>query len=360
MTKKRGGDGPNWAGFRGYQSPNYTMVPDQLFDEHLAFLSGAELKVVLYIIRRTFGFKKDADSISISQMLGGIEKKDGSRLDWGVGLSKPTLLQALRSLAEKNLIASERQRSIERGDEPTVYWLRITGAGPEVAHGKESLPPVVNKSDQGGGQETVPGPWSTNLTTQETVIQEIAIQDSSTSNIRNKDLTKRNSLKTHNQEGLGINGLVEDDPTNLSSREVQPPPDGPENGVASVGSILARRGAKRRAQSDVRGQKAYSDERQQLLAFIKDFATEFRDEAPLASSVSRAYNLYTHSGIPLEAFCSFMYEARSLTQEYTSNIKKERSGPPGVFGPELNKMPYFFSILEELINERFRSTSVPE
>src|SRR5947209_13691195 len=128
MPHRNGGDGPNWAGFRGYQSPNYTMVPDQLFDEHLAFLSGAELKVLLYIIRRTFGFKKDADSISISQMLGGIEKRDGSHLDHGVGLSKPTLLQALRSLVEKNLIASERQRSAERGDEPTIYWLRVAGS----------------------------------------------------------------------------------------------------------------------------------------------------------------------------------------------------------------------------------------
>jgi hypothetical protein len=44
--------GPDWAAFAGYDSPNYTMVPDQLFDEHLAFLSGAELKVLLYIIRR--------------------------------------------------------------------------------------------------------------------------------------------------------------------------------------------------------------------------------------------------------------------------------------------------------------------
>jgi hypothetical protein len=30
------------------------MVPDQLFDELLVELSGAELKVLLYIIRRTF------------------------------------------------------------------------------------------------------------------------------------------------------------------------------------------------------------------------------------------------------------------------------------------------------------------
>src|SRR5437588_2505941 len=91
---------PDWAAFTGYASPNYTMVPDELFDEHLAFLSGAELKVLLYIIRRTFGFKKDSDSISLSQMLTGIRTRDGRALDHGVGLSKPTLLQALRSLVD--------------------------------------------------------------------------------------------------------------------------------------------------------------------------------------------------------------------------------------------------------------------
>jgi len=55
--------------FQGFRSPNYTQVPDELFDELMSTLSGAELKVLLYIIRRTFGFKKGSDTISLSQML---------------------------------------------------------------------------------------------------------------------------------------------------------------------------------------------------------------------------------------------------------------------------------------------------
>jgi hypothetical protein len=39
--------------FQGFASPNYAQVPDALFDELLPDLSGAELKVLLYIIRRT-------------------------------------------------------------------------------------------------------------------------------------------------------------------------------------------------------------------------------------------------------------------------------------------------------------------
>ena len=58
--------------FDGYWKPTYTMVPDQLFDEQLPYLSGAELKVLLYIMRRTFGFKKDSDDISFSQICDAI------------------------------------------------------------------------------------------------------------------------------------------------------------------------------------------------------------------------------------------------------------------------------------------------
>ena len=52
--------------FQGFRSPRYTQVPDEVFDELMPRLSGAELKVLLYIIRRTFGFKKERDNISLT------------------------------------------------------------------------------------------------------------------------------------------------------------------------------------------------------------------------------------------------------------------------------------------------------
>src|SRR4051794_12244445 len=90
--------------FQGFRFPNTTPVPDELFDELLADLSGAEVKVILYICRRTFGFKKASDNISLNQMLKGITKRDGEQLDRGVGLSKPTLLRTLKDLIQKNII----------------------------------------------------------------------------------------------------------------------------------------------------------------------------------------------------------------------------------------------------------------
>jgi hypothetical protein len=153
--------------FRGYSKPNYTPVPDELFDKQLPDLSGAELKVLLYIIRRTFGFKKESDNISLNQLLHGITTKEDIVLDRGTGLSKKTLLETIKNLIEKNLIISERRRSKEKGDEPTTYRLNILGEATE----NKNTPRGV-KSTLGGGAKSTPPPSDKNYTTQDTVIQE--------------------------------------------------------------------------------------------------------------------------------------------------------------------------------------------
>jgi hypothetical protein len=167
--------------FRGFQVPNYTQVPDELFDELLTVLSGAELKVTLYIIRRTFGFKKQSDNIALSQMLRGITTRDGRQLDRGVGLHKSTLLQVLRDLTDKGVIIATRRESAERGHEATNYMLNLIGvqSSPSTPDGPESPPddgskgrtPLAGKSDQGRSENPTKGLVGKSAP-QETVIQE--------------------------------------------------------------------------------------------------------------------------------------------------------------------------------------------
>jgi replication protein O len=126
-------------------------VPDTLFDELLSELSGAELKVVLYIIRRTFGFKRQTDTISINQMLCGIKKKNGEVLDRGTRLSKSTLLKAIKELTDKKIILPTRQYDEKGSNMPTEYRLHIAAKPPQErgdddqALGKESLPSSLGK-----------------------------------------------------------------------------------------------------------------------------------------------------------------------------------------------------------------------
>src|SRR5215212_7129830 len=109
--------------FLGFTRPTTIPIPDQVIDELLPQLSGAELKVVLYICRRTLGFQKLSDNISLQQLLSGLVKKNGDRLDYGTGLSKTTLLKTLRDLQDKGIIETTHRSSSERGDEATNYRL---------------------------------------------------------------------------------------------------------------------------------------------------------------------------------------------------------------------------------------------
>ncbi len=111
--------------FKGFARPNTTPTPDDLFDRFLAELSGAELKVILYIIRRTLGFKKDSDQISLSQICTGIRTKAGKQLDRGTGLSLSTAKLAVKSLERRGLIEVGRVKEDSGYNYVNVYCLRF-------------------------------------------------------------------------------------------------------------------------------------------------------------------------------------------------------------------------------------------
>jgi len=126
--------------FIGFTRPTFTQVPDEIIDRLMADLSGSELKVLLYIVRRTFGFRKDSDAISLNQIVHGITTRDGRVLDRGTGLSVSTVVAALRSLESKRIIQGQRSTSPERGHEPTVYELNFIDP---YFENQSSLPPKI-------------------------------------------------------------------------------------------------------------------------------------------------------------------------------------------------------------------------
>ena len=279
--------------FQGFQRPNYTMVPDELFDELLSDLSGSELKVLLYIIRRTFGFKKDSDNISLSQMMHGIKTRDGRVLDRGVGLTKKTVLGALRSLEDSNIIISQRRQSVERGNEPTEYRLNVIGAtsNGHTPLGGISPPPLAEESPQGVGEMFPPSPGGTNYPPQQRVKQET---DGQLSNIRKVSQTRET--------------IEDSDPASLTGKQPDEPAD-----------------------------------RDILSSYIQSIALELRDQAPLQSTVTRLLRLYHRSDLTtLSAYIDVLYQAKSIAREHTGSI---RGGEPGA----RRIMPYFIAVVEDLL-----------
>lgn len=319
--------------FPGFRKPSYTQVPDELFDVLLPELSGAELKVLLYIIRRTFGFKRDSDAISLGQMLTGIVKRDGERLDAGTGLTKKTLLKALSSLIARQIIFAERRASSTQGNIATVYSLNVQGSTPL---GGISTPPLGEKVAQGSGV-TPPSPRRRNSPTQETGEQETVEQDFYPSNIR--------KVQPEHGEGETVDLSTSEQQTSANHR-----------GAASVGAILSTR-APRAFARQARPETA-SEEYQRIQAWIADRAREFYDKAPLRSSTTRAWNLFKISRLSIEQFEGLIFQAKSLTLEATGRITKTVDDPvTGV--RRKSKMAYFFATLESLADPAKRAATAP-
>lgn len=135
--------------------PNTTQIPNVILDHWMPYLSDAQLRVVLYIARRTYGFGKDADSISLKQMSEGIKKKDGTVLDHGTGLSKAGVVKACNQLSsEKYQVLIREKRSDDRGgDSVTMYRLNLDRKPPQEnkANKKRIKEGGVHDVDTGGG-----------------------------------------------------------------------------------------------------------------------------------------------------------------------------------------------------------------
>jgi phage replication O-like protein O len=117
---------------------------DEVFDILMPQVSGAELKVLLYICRRTFGFKKASDNISLHQIASGITTRDGRVLDGGTGLSKRHVINALKGLEKRNIITVTRKVDESSLNEVNTYSLNMLDMGRGV--GTKSPQGVVNSS----------------------------------------------------------------------------------------------------------------------------------------------------------------------------------------------------------------------
>jgi hypothetical protein len=163
----------NHVTFQGFRFPTTTPVPDEVFDVLMPQLSGAELKVLLYICRRTFGFKKASDTISLHQIATGIKTRDGRVLDGGTGLCKRHVQRALKVLEKKNIIQVTRKVDETGLYEVNTYSLNMLDTGERVGtispYGRDTMSPGVETSESGG--VGTPASTTTN-SNQETAKQE--------------------------------------------------------------------------------------------------------------------------------------------------------------------------------------------
>ncbi len=145
-----------------FRRPTTTPTPDEIFDEWVHRLKHSELLVLLYIVRRTFGFRdrygemKDGDTISLRQFHEGIVTRSGKRLDHGCGVrNKTSITTALKRLEDLDLIRVRRSESAEKGNETTWYSLAFAG---DDADDERSGTHVGDTADAADGRDSAPRP----------------------------------------------------------------------------------------------------------------------------------------------------------------------------------------------------------
>jgi len=137
----------------------FVPVPNACF-EYLADLSGAELKVLLAILRKTTGWRKESDEISIEQ------------LQQMTGLARNSVRTGLRGLLKRGLI---EQRSNATGSKAASYTCVIPSPRgskidplegqkltPGDSGGVKNCPPRGSKIDPLEGQKLTPQHTYTN------------------------------------------------------------------------------------------------------------------------------------------------------------------------------------------------------
>lgn len=88
---------------------NYSKLPHVLIEQLPNIDSMAELKVVLYLLRHTWGFSEygKPKKITTDEFMSGRKKSDGSRMDGGTGLSNNSVITGLEKAVEHGFIVVE-------------------------------------------------------------------------------------------------------------------------------------------------------------------------------------------------------------------------------------------------------------
>jgi hypothetical protein len=135
--------------FEGFVPPtkNFFHMPNEWINICSRINNLAELKVVQYVLRHTWGYREydgTPKPITVDEFMHGRKRSDGTRMDDGTGLSKPSVIQGLKYAIKHGYLICE----IDNADKARViksYALKMSDTS-EVkdlnpqSRGKESLP----------------------------------------------------------------------------------------------------------------------------------------------------------------------------------------------------------------------------
>src|SRR5438874_7730061 len=126
--------------FEGFSKPdaNFFRLPNEWSDITAKITSLAEMKLVEYVLKHTWGYSEFdmVKKITTDEFMNGRKKKDGTRIDIGTGLSKPSVIAGLKSAVEHGLLTEEVDDS-DKARIKKFYKLKMRTPIEEVEPEKE-------------------------------------------------------------------------------------------------------------------------------------------------------------------------------------------------------------------------------
>ena len=124
----------------GFEAPNHTQVPNDLFDVYLPQLKAAELRVLLAVIRQTIGFQRKKRRMSVTFLAGA------------TGLSRRAAFEAGNSLSDNwHLLTANKGKGVT---EWSVNWTRVRPTA--VDQSSTIVPYVMHPSSTPSKERNVP------------------------------------------------------------------------------------------------------------------------------------------------------------------------------------------------------------
>ena len=125
---------------------NYTQMPNIILDYWMARLSSPQFKILSAIVRKTVGWQKLEDALSIGQF-----KKI-------TGLSHSTIIKGIKQLLSRGLIIQRKVKSAEGDDAPSIYSVNFEvlqqceGTQKEIPPSQESLDGSLKELQPAGSE----------------------------------------------------------------------------------------------------------------------------------------------------------------------------------------------------------------
>lgn len=328
--------------FAGFAEPtsNFFRMPTIWTNITAAINNLAELKVVEYILRHTWGYQEYGikKHITVDEFVGGRKRQNGSRMDQGTGLSERAVRYGLGRALNDGLIVEEVDAA-DRGRVKKFYALKMRGQDGE--EGNEDLRGEVQIVHPEVQDIPSSGAPSAPRSEKETLDRDFNLRSS-----KAHASERRNELKS------GETRLREmpDDVKAIPALRDHHQQDG--NGVSRrsqdfqrVGALLSRRtevmqSGPRSASSSTRRLKPTPA----ITACIAEISQVFGDTRHLRSNVSQTMRLQEASGISESGLVARLYEAMAITRD-----QQRRGETTGSSQPVRHAMPYFFRVVRDLL-----------